>query len=260
MADITFDSLDQVPEDLRDGAKAGEDGKVTLDLVPNSKLKEFRENNITISKERDALKVANETMAKIIGEDVDAFSTELEELRSTKQQVDDGKLKKNEDIESALASRTEQMKTAHVAALEEKGKETAAWQERALKAEDKLRGTLVDRAIRDAALKDGTGVLTSALDDIVARGKTVFAVDENENIVAMSGKDKIYGADGTTPLSPDEWLQGLKKTAGHFFERSAGGGAEGGNKDVPGGMDREAFNNLPAQERLKLARKHGATA
>jgi len=38
----------------------------------------------------------------------------------------------------------------------------------------------------------------------------------------------MFGKDGTKPLSIEEWVQELPKSAGHFFEGSKGSGGKGG--------------------------------
>ena len=57
MPEIVFESLDKVPEGLREHAKE-EEGKVKVNVVPKNKLDEFRETNIKLAQERDSLKSA----------------------------------------------------------------------------------------------------------------------------------------------------------------------------------------------------------
>lgn len=55
MPDIVYDTLEAIPEGLRENAKKGDDGKFTVKVVLQSKLDEFRDSNIRVSKERDDL-------------------------------------------------------------------------------------------------------------------------------------------------------------------------------------------------------------
>jgi hypothetical protein len=75
----------------------------------------------------------------------------------------------------------------------------------------------------------------------------------------MDGEAIIYGADGATPMTPDEWLAKLRDSAPYFCKNSNGGGATGnqGNK-MFGGMSKEDFNKLSGAQKLALARKSGA--
>lgn len=257
MADIVFETLDAVPEELHEVAKKNEDGKFTLNLVPKTKLDEFRDNNVKVSKERDELQVNYTKLAGIVGDNPDEFTENLAKLRETSQLVEDGKLKKSGDIESELATRTENMKASHAAALQDKDAEVQAWKTKAENAEQKFQMTLVDQAIRSAALREESGVITTALDDIISRGRAVFSVSEDGKVVAKHGDNVIYGEDGTTPLDAAEWLNGLKKNAPHFFKESAGGAAEGGKgkSESLGGYSRDEFDKLPAKEQLAAYRR-----
>ena len=80
MPKITFETLDQVPEWLRGDAKEV-NGKIEADVVQTAKVDEFRNNNIKLSTERDALLKTNESLVALVGEDVEAFKTEIETLR-----------------------------------------------------------------------------------------------------------------------------------------------------------------------------------
>lgn len=254
MPDVTFNTIDEVPEELREGAKAGDDGKVTLNLVTKSKLDEFRNNNVAVSKERDEALTMAERFKKVIGDDPDAFQTELEELRQTKQLVDDGKLKKNEDIESTIASRTENMKQSYEVKLSEREGVIEALNGKLAQAEEKFKGTIVDRAIRDAALSEDLGVNPVAIDDIAMRGMQVFGVYEGDEILSKKGDTTVYGEDGVSPLKPGEWIKSLSKTHPHYFLKSTGGGAEGDTQSKFGGLSESEFNGLSAKKKLELAR------
>ena len=256
MPEIFFDSLDAVPADFRDIAKTGEGGKISINVVAKTKLDEFRDTNIAVSAERDKLKTTVEKLSAIVGEDADAFSTELEGLRATAQQVADGKLKGNDSIEKEVANRVASMKTDYENRLQAQGKETKAWQEKAESAEGKFRRSVVAQAVTNAVVAEGSGADPKALPDILERAYKVFHVEDNGALVPKEGEATIYGGDGTTPQTPSEWLGKLKESAPYFFKRSTGADAGGNGKGLPGGISQADFDKLSGAEKLALARKH----
>lgn len=259
MPEITFDTLDAIPEGLREGAKEV-GGKHIVNVVPKSKLDEFRDNNLTLSTERDGLKNTVANLSKLVGEDPAAFATELDTLRTTAQQVKDGKLKGTDAIESEVTNRVGTMKSDFERQLQEARKEVGTWKDKATDADTKFRRSLIDRAVTNAVLAEASGAQPQALMDILSRAYGVFTVDESSNLIAKDGQVTIYGADGATPLTPAEWLEKLKEQAPYFFKSSNGGGAGGsGDTKLPNGYSAEDFNKLPAAEQLRLGRKAGAT-
>lgn len=251
---ITFESKDKIPEGLQDHANE-ENGVFLINVVPKAKLDEFRENNISLAEERDRLKSTVDRFSAIGSiEQLEELNTELETLRDLDQKVKDGKLKPGDDFERELENRVRSMREsleAQLAEAEKRNKEQASQ----IKAGDeRYNSTIIERHVTDAALKEGSGVNTSAIPDILARARSVFKVNENGEVVPMRGDTIIYGEDGATPMTSAEWLGSLKKDAPHFFKDNSGGGA-GGSDDTkyPNGMSKEEFNKLPASERLKYA-------
>lgn len=251
---VKFKTQEEIPEGLREEAKENGDSW-EVNLVLKSKLDEFRDNNIKIAEERDDLKSKNESLAKIVGEDAEGFAEELEKLRSTAQQVEDGKLKGNDAIETEVTNRVNNMKASleeQISALTKKNGELS----NSLKDSDtRYKNSMVDRYITDAVLREENGVQSSALADIISRARGTFRVNEEGEVVAMKGDGVIlYGADGTSPMTADEWIGSLKTQAPHFFKGNTGGSAGGNDgKKYPNGMTEEQFNKLPASQRLKYA-------
>lgn len=259
MPDITFDSLESIPEGLRDGVKQA-DGKYTISVVPQAKLEEFRNNNINLSKERDTLKSRWDKVAPLVGEDIDAFSTTYQTLRDIDQQVKDGKLTAKGDIEQELTRRTQQMKSEYEARLSAEAQARAAAERARDEADGRFRKSIVERHITDAVLNEKSGAEPRALADIISRASSVFQVGDDGKLTAKEGDAIVYGADGATPMTPLEWLTKLREQAPYFFKQSTGGGANGGKQPgAIGGYTPEQFAQLPATKRLELARKQGQT-
>lgn len=251
---LPFDSLDLVPEELRSGAKPveGSDDKVTVNVVLNDTLKEFRENNIAISQQRDELQVANSNLFRIVGEDTKAFEDDLMNLRETARRVNDGELKAPTDIEEELAKRS----TAMIANYEDQGKkersETLAWKTKASDIQMRLENTYIDRAVTDAVLNEKSGVRPEAMADILSRARDRFVFEEGK-VIPKNGDATIYGPTGTEPQTPLEWiLETLKPAVPYYFKESSGGGANGGDT-LTGGVSSADLSSMTAKQRLAYA-------
>ena len=258
MPKIIFETLDLVPEWLRGDAKEV-NGKIEADVVQSTKVNEFRDNNIKLSTERDALLKTTSELTALVGEDVEAFKTEIEALRKTKQEVDDGKLKGSDAVAKEVESRVLNLKTDYEKQIQAANKETVAYKEKAISLESRLKNTHIDRAITSAVLDEDSGVDPRALPDILDRARKVYTVEGDDKLVAKDGEAVIYGSDGATPLPPSEWIEKLKEQAPYFFKSSQGGGATGSDGKLPAGLTQEQYDKLPGAEKLALARK-AATA
>lgn len=251
MPSLTFETLDAVPEGLREFASEV-DGKITVKVVPETKLSEFREKNITLSQERDKLDAQARRLAELVGEDPDAFAAELQELRETAQKVKDGQLKASDDVEAVVRERVAKMKEEYEQQVRQRADEAKAWQGKAATIQQQYDRSIIDQNVTRAVVDPKVGALPEALPDILSRAYGVFTV-ENGKLVAKAGDAVIYGSDGTTPLSPAEWLNELKQTASYFFKGSTGGGAAGNGPGTIAGMSKAEFAKLSPQEKLRLA-------
>lgn len=255
MPEFLFDADTMIPDELRSSATKNDAGKFVLNLVPKAKLDEFRESNIKVSKERDELLGKYGKVSQLVGEDADAFAKELSELRSTYQQVSDGKLKKSEDIEKTLTERTAAMRKSFEDQSQNSSKENAL-----IKADNEaLKGEIkkinIDRAITGAVLNGKSGALPEALPHILSEAYKVFVVESNGDIIPKNGDAIIYGADGSSPMTSDEWLSKLSEKSPYLFKPSAGGGAAGAKDTHTGGMSAAEFAKLKPQQKLELANR-----
>jgi hypothetical protein len=254
MPNISFATLDEVPEGLREHAKQT-DGRFVVNVVPEVRLAEFRENNIAISRERDSLKGVVGKLAPIVGEDVDGFVQNYGTLTTIAQQVKDGTLKGSDAIQAEVDNRVATMKTGFESQLQQKSAEAAQWQSAAAEADQRFKRSIVDRAVTEAVVSDASGANPGALSDILVRAYSVFQVGNDGRLVAKDGDAIIYGADGATPMTPLEWMGKLRQQAPYFFKNSSGGGANGGNGQNPayGGMSKADFDRLPPERKLSIA-------
>jgi len=253
MPDITFTSLDQIPDGLKEYAKQA-DGKFVVNVVPNAKLTEFRDNNIKFAQERDAAKATVEALTAIVGSDPEKFKAELVDLRSTAQKVKDGQLKGSDAITKEVEARLEAATASLKTQLSEMGTKLNTSETASMSWKAKFERQVLREHITAAVVAKDSIANPAALGDIISRAEQVFRV-KDDGIVPMKGDTIIYGADGASPMTPKEWLTKLVETAPYFGKESSGGGAGTKQGDAAyGGLSREAFQALSPEERITRAR------
>jgi hypothetical protein len=210
--------LEDAPEAVRSLYKA-EGSEFVLDaegVVDKSKLDEFRNNNIALSQRLDKLK------------DIDP--AKYNELMDLDRKVKEKQLIDKGDIEGLVEMRVREMKTTHETALNDLTTKLTS-------SNRTLETLMVDNVVRDRAIK--SGVLPSAVDDVVLRAKTVYVFENNAPVPKDRDGKVMYGKDGTSPMPIDEWIGGLRKSAPHLFQGSTGTGAGGG-----GGTGQKDFSKM----------------
>lgn len=201
------------------------DGKYFLDVegvVPKTKLDEFRNTNVELMKKLDQLK------------DIDPV-----EYRKLKAEFD--KLKKasdnKPDVDAVVAERVAAMR-------EELGAQLTELTNTNMTLKTQLGSLLIDSAVKDAAVKHGA--LGVAMDDLLLRARSSFQVEDGVAVMKDAKGHTVYDKDGSTPMSVDSWIKGLKKTAVHLFVMPSGGGGKGGSG--PGGVD---MSKLTPTQKIK---------
>lgn len=253
---LTFKTKEEVPEGLRSHA-VEKDGVVTVKVVAEPEHAAFRTNNIALLKERDELKNKLTPYVEVFGEDVTKVSGELTELRTIKQQVDDGTLKGTKAVADAVEARVASEKAGWAAAKTALEASAAAANQKAQVADQKFKGLLLDQSVASQVLASDSGFAESALADIQSRARGAWKVQDDGTPVLLDAKGtQIYSVkEPGTPMPMKEWLEGLAKSAQHFLKPSVGGGAHGGNGTGNFGMSQEAYSKLKPSERMELARK-----
>lgn len=253
---INFESVDQVPEGLKEYAKEGEDGKVSVNVVPNAKLDEFRDKNIQLSKQLEAVSPVLDRVKRIAGDDLDAFESDISGLRDIARRVQDGELKTDDQIENAVQDRIKVLKDGYDQNQKALAKELAEANQKAQTLGDRLNRTRIDKEVTAAVIVPESGVRPEALPDVLQRAYTLFKV-EDDQIVPKKGESVIYGADGASPMTVSEWLVKLRDEAPHYFKGNSGGGAGGGKEDKVGGFTAAQIAAMSPMQRLELANKTG---
>jgi hypothetical protein len=225
------DTLDSVPEHLQEHYAPQEDGRFRLEVenvVEKSKLEEFRDNNISLAKEKASLE-SQVAAYRALGDDPHKLGDELNVLRGLRQKIDDRDLIDKGGFEKAVEQRVSEMKAAadgQIRALSDVLKRTENERDEA-RAEN--RRIMIHRSITDASLT--SGALPTAIPDILSRAEREgWTVNDHREVILIRNGEIVFGENGIDPLTPKEWAtRHLRDQAPYFFERSAGGGALGSN-------------------------------
>lgn len=264
MATLTYNSLSEVPESLRDSAKEGEGGVYTVKVAPAEKITEFRENNVKLSQQRDEL-VAKLTQYERVtgvpleeaGTKLSDFAKMLESLRETKKKVDDGALVENTSLEEAAAARVTEVTNNLKTQLAEMARERDAHKDRATKAEEARNQMMVENNIRLAASDPDVAMLDKAVNLVLPQAFRVFRVEDGKMVPKTGDGTIIYGSDGVTPMSVKEWLLKQRDENEFLFKGSRGGGASGSDQKSAGRLTAAELAKMTPQQRMNYARKHG---
>ena len=78
---------------------------------------------------------------------------------------------------------------------------------------------VTDNSLRQAATK--AGVLPAAMEDILNKGRQLFSVAEDERTVeSRDAKGNLRKTDDEKILTPENWIEGLKRTSPHYWPAS----------------------------------------
>lgn len=194
------------------------DGKWILDIegaVETSRLAEFRDKNILLTKEIGDLKTAWEGFDK----------AEVEALIAKKAEIEGAKIKNEGEFNTKLKERTDAMKTEYdkkIAELERHKSENEA----------RLAEIIIDKALLEEGNK--LGLRPEAADFLTTIGRKTFRME--------NGKPVAYDADGkqlfdteANPMKLSTFVAELAKKNAFAFKESTGGGSQGGAGGSGGG-------------------------
>lgn len=125
-------------------------------------------------------------------------------------------------VDEVFSRRTDRMKQDYDKQFQAKDGELKRYQQ----ANQKLSARALSDAVAKAAVK--AGALPTALEDIVLRAQhSGWIVNEDGEVVARKGDEVLYGKDGKSPLTAEEWANSLREAAPHLFQQPSGTGAPG---------------------------------
>ena len=264
MATLKYASLSEVPEDLRESSKEVE-GEYVVNVTGADKIKEFRDNNIQLSKERDALTGAltqYEAVTGVTVPDLDTgkltdFASALEALRAVNKRVEDGKLVEDTSLAEAAAARVTEVTAGFKTQLADMAKDRDAHRDKAINAEKHTNAMMVENAIRIVASDPDVAMIDKAVQMILPDALKTFRVEDDGKITPKS-KDGtiIYGSDGVTAKSIKEWLLEQREDRDFLFKGSKGGGASGNTDNTPGRLNAAELQKMKPADRIKYARQN----
>ena len=217
------------------------DGAWLLDadgVVSQTKLDEFRQNNITLTNQ----------LKKFEGIDPDA----VRQLAEDKRKLEEAQQLKAGDVDKVVAARLKaELDKVHAPVVAERDALTA-----------RLTAIQIDQAVVTEATK--RGLRPTALTDITARARQTFKlVNGVPQAFEADGQTARTGKDGVSPMTLAEWVDALVSDAPHLFEANAGSGAAGsgggaaGNRSVKNPFRKETFN---LTEAMKIEKNDPALA
>ncbi|SET28362.1 hypothetical protein [Thorsellia anophelis] len=156
----------------------------------------------------------------------------LKALMKRVETDEEAKLIAEGNFDEVINRRTERFRSDTEKQLQAKDAELQAAREFA----NKFKGRMLGDLVRGIASK--AGALSGADEDLLLRAQSVFKISDDGEAVALDKDGSvIYGKDGRTPLTVQEWIESTKETAPHLWPQAQGTGAGGTGK--PNG-------NLPA--------------
>lgn len=170
--------------------------------VPSSRLDEFRDNNLELKKKLEAFAGIDPVKAR--------------DLAAKADEIEASKAKTDEEVQKLIDARVAKM-------TEEFNREKSELQTRLDTTEGQLSSRIIDSGLIEAGTK--FGLKATAHEDAIARGRSIFKIEDGKPVAYKDG-EKQYGVDGQ-PLTPESFMEGLVKSAGHLFEPNAGTGSKG---------------------------------
>ena len=265
MADLTYENLSAVPEDLREDAEeAG--GKYIVKVSATKKITQFRDNNVKLSQERDTLTqqlTQYEQVTGVTGEELatgklTAFAKVLEGLRDVDKKVKDGVLVATTSLDEAAAARVTEVTNSWKLQLADSAKERDAHKARADASENRANQMQVENSVRLAASDPAVAMLDRAVNLLLPAAMRVFKVDENGKLVPKTADGTtIYGSDGVREMTVKEWLLKQRDENDFLFKGAKGGGANGGSAKEAGRLTADELAGMSSIEKINYARKHG---
>ena len=168
--------------------------------VDKAKVDEFRTHNVALQKQ------LAEFAAKYEGIDPDAVKTLLAE----KAKLEEQKLIKDGEVEKLVENRTKKI-------LGDMEKRASSAEQQA----SSLSAQLLEKEIERNVVEAGTklGLRASAIPDLKGRARNIFKISGGTVIaVDTDGKTPVFGRDGVSPLTFDEWVARQVVEAPHLFE------------------------------------------
>ncbi|MFH3942290.1 hypothetical protein ACJBLD_17040 [Acinetobacter nosocomialis] len=216
--------------------------KAAIQAAVDEAVKGLKDKNAELIKDKKELKdELGSLKSRVDGLDLDAIKVLLDKSN----QDEESKLIAEGKIEEVIQKRTEKMREEHEKLLK-------AEKERADKAEtyaNKFRQSVIQGQIVQAAVE--MGALSEATADIAFLAQSQFSLDENGKAVAIDANGEVViGKDGSNPVTPKEWVEGLRENKPYFWPKANGSGSPGSGTSI------KKWSDYTEVERAALAREN----
>ncbi len=255
-------------EDPEQRAKAEADYKASLEAAVEKEVGGLKDKNTTLIEEKRAVtdKLA-ESLALTEGLDLEQAKEALKLLEKTKRKdlLEDGKL--DEYIQAEVQTKQREIESKFSTQLDVAMQENVKVTETATKYEGLFKNKIMEDNLRDVALDSGCKADPEVIRDIVNRGKSVFSLNAEENGIEAKNADGSFkkSEDGDKILTPEAWIDDLKKKCPYYFPDSQGTGASGGGNGGGGSASDDLQDQITAAATsgnmelfTELRRKQGA--
>lgn len=260
MTTLSYNSLTEVPDGLRDSAVEGEDGVFTIKVAPAQKITEFRENNVKLSKERDELTAVLTRYEQATGigmkeaETLDDYVKRVRELEDTKRLVEDGKLVENTSVDEAAQARVSEVTKNFQTQLQQMAQERDVHKDRAKQAELRLNGAIIENQMRFVAADPDVAMNEGAVSLLLNEAQTLFRVEEGKLVPKAADGTVVYGSDGVNPMTLKEWATKQREERPFLFKGTQGGGASGADNKTTGRLTNAELAAMTPAQRMNWSR------
>lgn len=245
---MTVDNIEGLDDNVQKLYSKGDDGKFYLDLdgydaTAQAKVKEFRQTNIDLMKERDEL------AKKFSGIDLDKYNEMVEKER----QMKDKELLDKGQIEDYVAQRTERMRQDYDSKIESLQTIKDKLEKELGESQNQLSRVLIDSEIQKSVSSIGA-LKKNAMMHILNVGRQQWKLESNEPVARTPDGKMIYGKDGSNPITFDEWAETLVKDFPYLFENPEGSQSKGSPDRHPNmsGKTSEQLMDLAPEARLGM--------
>lgn len=161
----------------------------------------------------------------------------LQELKTRLEKDEIGRLLTEGKHEEWFERRTARQRSEYEQQLKKAVDELELERNLRFGAEKARTDLMLETEVRAAAAK--LGVVESAVSDAILRARGEFSYDQERDslIIKDENEGAVLGKDGKKPMTIEEWLEGQKDKARHWFPPSKGAGAAGSHGGVPGSED-----------------------
>lgn len=195
-----------------------------------------------VEQETAGLKTKNQELLNKM-KDLQTKSKDFEGLDAAKikammaalDQSEEAKLLAEGKIDEVIQKRIDRVSAQHNETIKSLEAQLAEATQNATTFKSQLTKNMITSVLSKAAVE--SGVLPEAIDDIVRRAEGVFSIDKDGRVSAVDKDGFLVKVDGLE-LTPQRFIDGLKKTAAYYWPASRGAGANGGTPIIDGKTDK----------------------